>query len=185
MPKIPTLIIICGPPCTGKTTLSKRLSHKYNLPVLSRDDLKEVLFNNLGWSDANWFQRVSQASLDIMFLVIELFLKSKQSLIIDSTLDPKKVTAKFLKAKKKYRFNILQINCRTHGERLYRRYLSRSSKQHPGYVNHLRINELKPKLLRGHISRLQLPGEYVEFETTDFKRLSYKLIDQKIRELLA
>ena len=45
------LIIVTGAPGTGKTTLALDLSRRLGLPVLSRDDLKERLFDRIGWKD--------------------------------------------------------------------------------------------------------------------------------------
>ena len=42
------LIIINGAPCTGKTTLGRKLAKQLCLPFLSKDGIKEVLFDTLG-----------------------------------------------------------------------------------------------------------------------------------------
>ncbi len=66
------LIIINGAPCTGKTTLGRKLAKQLRLPFLSKDGIKEVLFDTLGWEDkefrvglihASWalFQRTCEA----------------------------------------------------------------------------------------------------------------------------
>ena len=48
------LIIILGPPATGKTTLGRRLAADLRLPFLGRDDFKERLFDRLGCRDREW-----------------------------------------------------------------------------------------------------------------------------------
>lgn len=47
MPSTP-LIVIVGPPASGKTALARRLATDLRLPLLSRDDFKERLFDTLG-----------------------------------------------------------------------------------------------------------------------------------------
>jgi shikimate kinase len=38
------MIIVTGAPGAGKTTLSKNLAGKFNLPVINKDEIKELLF---------------------------------------------------------------------------------------------------------------------------------------------
>src|SRR5687767_10053733 len=75
MPKN-VIIIISGAPATGKTTLGKKLSAKYNIPFISKDALKERIFDNLGWSDKAWSLKVSAASHRIMDYFIAEELKA-------------------------------------------------------------------------------------------------------------
>jgi predicted kinase len=45
------LIVITGLPGTGKTTLGRKLAEELALPFISKDDIKELLFDGLGWED--------------------------------------------------------------------------------------------------------------------------------------
>ena len=45
------LIIINGPPGSGKTHLGRFLARELWLPYFSKDGVKELLFDSLGWSD--------------------------------------------------------------------------------------------------------------------------------------
>ncbi|MFE7359159.1 AAA family ATPase [Streptomyces sp. NPDC057543] len=47
----PTVVIVSGPPGTGKTYLARQLATRLTLPWYSRDAIKESLFDTLGWSD--------------------------------------------------------------------------------------------------------------------------------------
>lgn len=44
----PQVIIINGNSCTGKSFLLKKLTEKLNLPFVSRDEFKEMLFDQIG-----------------------------------------------------------------------------------------------------------------------------------------
>lgn len=48
------MVIITGAPDTGKTTLSKNLTKKLNLPVINKDEIKDLLFDDLGIKDNEW-----------------------------------------------------------------------------------------------------------------------------------
>ena len=43
-------ILIAGLPAAGKTTISESLSQSLNLPVLSKDKIKELLYDTVGFT---------------------------------------------------------------------------------------------------------------------------------------
>ncbi len=59
-------IIISGPPGAGKTTIGKLLSKELSLPFFYKDEIKESLFDTLGWSDAEWSKKLGVASMKIL-----------------------------------------------------------------------------------------------------------------------
>jgi predicted kinase len=65
------LILISGFSCTGKTTLARKIAEKYSLPLISRDDIKESLFDSLGYSDREWSKKLGIASYDLLYFFTE------------------------------------------------------------------------------------------------------------------
>src|SRR5688572_27245108 len=61
------LIIITGSPATGKSTLAPRVASRYGSTLLTKDEIKEELFDILGTGDASWSRRLSDASFATMF----------------------------------------------------------------------------------------------------------------------
>ncbi|HWS64347.1 MAG TPA: AAA family ATPase [Steroidobacteraceae bacterium] len=55
------LMIILGCPASGKTTLARRLAAELTVPILSKDDIKEALFDVLGFADRERSRRLSDA----------------------------------------------------------------------------------------------------------------------------
>ncbi|MBE8523062.1 AAA family ATPase [Amycolatopsis sp. H6(2020)] len=51
MPSTPAVIVVSGPPAVGKSTLARELATRLTLPLLSRDAIKEALFDTLGYGD--------------------------------------------------------------------------------------------------------------------------------------
>jgi tRNA uridine 5-carbamoylmethylation protein Kti12 len=49
-----TLVLVTGPPTSGKTTLARPLAHHLDLPLLGKDAIKEALFDTLGTGDRAW-----------------------------------------------------------------------------------------------------------------------------------
>jgi len=66
-------VIVSGPPGAGKTTIARRLSEELRLPLITKDDIKESLFDSLGWSDREWSKRIGAATWELIFLLMERF----------------------------------------------------------------------------------------------------------------
>ena len=80
------MIIISGPPCSGKTALRERerVARHYALPVLGKDDFKELLFDGLGWSDRAWSQQVGGVSYDLLRSMTRELCKTGRPFIVES-----------------------------------------------------------------------------------------------------
>ena len=55
------LMIILGCPASGKTSLARRLAAELTVPILSKNDIKEALFDVLGFADRERSRRLSDA----------------------------------------------------------------------------------------------------------------------------
>jgi len=84
---LPLVLIVCGAPGTGKTTLARKLAPALRLPLIARDDLKESLFETLGWSTVAWSQRLGQATYELLYLLIERLLEARCSLLVETPFD--------------------------------------------------------------------------------------------------
>jgi len=177
------LIIISGPPCTGKTTIGKRIAKEFLLPLLSRDDIKESLFDSLGIKDREWSKQLGIASYKILYQVVGSLLQADQSFIVESNFKPEFDEERFLDLQKKYNFEILQIMCKTDGEILFERFKKRSESggRHPGHVDNQNYNEFKEVLLKGEHRALSLGSKVFEINTTDFDSIDYNSIFSTIK----
>jgi len=168
------MIIISGLPCTGKTTIGRKLSLKYNLPFISKDDVKESLFDSLGWKDREWSRKLGLATYPILYYFIEAQLKAGRSFIIESNFDPRFDNDNFMKLKESYKFDSLVIQCRTEGKILLDRFIKRSNsgQRHEGHRDHLNTDEFRDKLLAGDLEVLDVGGEVINLDTTDIQNIS-------------
>jgi predicted kinase len=181
------VIIISGPPCTGKTTLGKRLAEAFNLPFINKDEIKELLFERLGWRDRPWSKQLSLASYDLLFYFTESQLKAGNSLIVESNFNPEIDTRRFLDLKEKYGFVAFEIQCQADGEVLLERFKQRanSGARHPGHVDQVTINELNESLRKGKQPPLEIGATIFRIDTTDFSNIDYPSLYNTVNLLLS
>lgn len=178
------VIIITGPTCTGKSTLAKKISDKFQIPVISRDEIKESLFDNIGWKDREWSKKLGKASFELMYQSIKKMLNLKKPFIIESPLNDELDTPKFLSLKKQFDFYPIQINCKCNGKILFERFKQRSESgdRHPGHVDHLNYDEYKTELLKGSRIPLKIGGNLIDFDSTDLSKIDYENIFEQIEQ---
>ena len=185
-PHSPTVIIVTGLPCTGKTTLAERLAADMNLPLLAKDRIKEALFDSLGWSDREWSRKLGVATLRLLYMWMETELAAGRSFIVESNFKSDLATPIFLEMMERYPFSPFQIICLTDGPVLLERWKARSASdtRHPGHVEHLTLDEFAPLLIAGECVPLDIGGTVHTLDTTDFGTVDYSHLVSVLEESL-
>ena len=78
------LILITGDLATGKSTLAKKLSQSLNILHFTKDVLKEVLSDVIGFSNRQENKKLSIASVDIMKHIFTQYAFLEQDLILEA-----------------------------------------------------------------------------------------------------
>ena len=180
------IIVISGLPCTGKTTLGRKIAKEFWLPFISRDDLKELLFNSLGWQDREWSKKLGIASYDLLYYFLKTQVFAGKSLVLESNFMPKFDTNKFLDLQNQYNLNIFQIHCIADPAVLFDRFKNRaeSGERHPGHVDRLNYDEFQKTLEEGGYEIINIDSNIFEIDTTDFEKIEYQKLFEEIKSIL-
>ena len=171
----PTLIIVTGLPATGKTTLATTISERLTIPLFCKDDIKEILFDQLGPGDRARSRELGVSSIELLYYSAEILLKAGKSVMIESNFNPAFATKAFLELKEKYSPEIVQIRCFAQGEVVFERFKARaqSGNRHAGHMDNGNLEGLKPLLLQEKIEIVDLGGRFIDVDTTDFEKIDY------------
>jgi len=182
----PLLVIVSGPSCSGKSTLAQKISDKFQLPLITKDSIKELIFDNLGWNDREWSKKVGATSNKLLVYFLDAMLISKKPIIIESNFKKEFDTNPILEKLSKFGYIPLQIMCQCDGQILFERFKKRSEsiERHPGHNDSKNYDEFKETLLKGKLEPLEIGGETITFDTTNFATLDFDSIYTKIRQLI-
>jgi predicted kinase len=177
------VLIVTGPPASGKSTLGRRLARGLGLPFLSKDLFKETLFDELGWSDREWSRRLGGASMALLFRSAAALLEAGQSVALESNFYSEWDTPPLRQLAEKFACRFVQVVCTASGPTLLERYKRRivTRERHPGHTESEPIEETLSRLLNGHWDALDLDGPVIHVDTE--RQTPDHLVDAIVEEM--
>jgi predicted kinase len=184
-------MIVSGVSGTGKTTLARRLSTHFALPLVSKDMIKEELANVLGCADLLESIKLGRASIALMYRFAEAILKTHHSCIIESVFHPEISTQDLISLQDRCPFLALQIHCKAEIPIIVERWKQRleSGERHACHMDNVRIPDLINRLEQEQ-SQLELQptplihGHLIELDTTNLETIDYEQLFSRIRNIL-
>jgi predicted kinase len=79
----PTVLIVTGPPASGKSQLARAILARYSFVAIAKDVIKESLFDSLGATNAAESSRLSDASFALMFRMAAATLRGGASVLLE------------------------------------------------------------------------------------------------------
>ena len=161
------LIIINGLPGTGKTTIAKPLADTLGFSLISKDTIKEFLFDTIGVGDREWSKTLGKVSSEFLYSLADELLSKGHSVIIESAFEPTYAKLNIQKYIDLYNPEVFEIYCTTAKDVRRKRFQDRneSGARHVGHsdhANYLSENDEEPIEKFAPINL----GKLIEIDTT-------------------
>ncbi len=177
------IVIVTGPPASGKTTLAGAVAEETRLPLLAKDALKEILYDVLGAGDVAWSRRLGLATYPLLYHVAESQLRASRSFVLEANFASREATDELRRLGERAPFRALQLVCGADAEVLVERYLARASTRHRGHLDARRVDEVREAIaLHGE---LDVPGDVVRVDTTDWAAVDLPALVERARRWVA
>ena len=190
-------ILITGIPASGKSSMAEYLAEKLSLPVISKDTIKELMYDEIGFRSRDEKVRLGIASMRIMYYMAEQLMKCGQPFILENNFE--NISREGLLAiLEKYSYQAITVTLTGSYETIYRRFLerNRSPQRHRGHV----VNDCYPgkeeennvvpvsyeNFVSGIVNRgmdhFTANGPQIILDTTDFSKVDADGLLQKVME---
>lgn len=135
-------VLVAGPPASGKSTLAEALSRELRLPVFSKDSVKELLFDAVGFRSRAEKVALGTAGMEILYYFAQRLMEAGKPFILENNFE--NASAPGLRALLE-RYGYTAVTVRLTGDLrvLYSRYLEREKGpgRHRGHV----VNDRYPE----------------------------------------
>ncbi len=183
-----SIIFILGKAATGKSVLAEKILTELRIPVVSYDEIKETIFEQTGKTDDQTWHAISKASYDLMFNFFDNVLVSSNSVVVESNLNPETNLKTIQDLQQKHDAKIVQIKLLTDSEVLIKRLQGRVGKVHFCHKEEImegyNLEEMKKKLRKNNNPKIDIESAYIQVDTTDFKKINYQEIFDKIKNTI-
>jgi predicted kinase len=166
VPVPPDLVVVTGPPASGKTTLARAISAELGWPLFEKDAVKETLFDELGTGDREWSRRLGRATAALLLLLAEVEIDAGRSAVIEANFRPAGIGDRF--AGLTPRARVVQVVCSVDPVVLEERYRERAAQRHPGHLdtNAETLEAVLADVREGRYGPLPVDGPVLEVDTT-------------------
>ena len=129
----PWLLVVSGPPCSGKSVLARRLAQDTGWPICAKDAFKEILFETLGSGDADWSRRLSLAAFELQLAAAGIVVQAGASVLVEGNFRAAEHAGRLLDLPAR----LVQVACVADHALLEARHRARAAggARHPGHLD--------------------------------------------------
>jgi predicted kinase len=163
-----------------KSTTAKKISKDLNIVCFTKDDIKEILVDAIGYQTREENLKLSKATFFLMNHMAEQFLRHHKSMILESNF--KYHELKTLSQHKD--FDFLTIFMTGQVDVLYQRYCQRQGQRH---IAHRSVSLMSKDIFKQSMvpfDEQSLLGQTMKIDTSDFNDDTYHHILSKIKDFL-
>jgi predicted kinase len=152
-------IVVSGSPGAGKTALARPLAAELHVPLLSKDVVKEALFDELGIGDRLWSRRMGRASMAVLYRIAA----TTPAAVIEAVFH-RDVSIHDLQALEK---PLIELHCQLDPEVAIERFEQRADhERHPGHLDSRQPRNKLEELVEEGCRPLGLGGPLLEVDTS-------------------
>ena len=192
-------ILVTGIPASGKSTMARFLAEAFGLPVISKDRIKECMYDTIGFRSREEKVKLGTASMQIMYDLAEELMRSARPFILENNFENVSKEG-LLTILEKYEYKAITVTLTGDYKIIYQRFLERNRDpgRHPGHV----VNDCYPgskeinspvqisyeSFVEGITQRgmdsFTANGLQVILDTTDFGRLDREDLVRRIQDIV-
>jgi predicted kinase len=161
----PRLIVVTGPPATGKTGLARDLARRLAVPIIEKDTLKERLYEVFGHGE-ELEERIEDAALALLVSVVESQLRAGTTVLVESNFDGRQ-SETFRRLHREHPHDLVQVHCAKPAHEAAQSFAERSTsgRRHPGHRDRPEdAAEVRRDIEAGRYDPLDVPGELLRVD---------------------
>ena len=192
-------ILVTGIPASGKSTMAEFLAERLRLPMLSKDKIKEILFDDVGFASRSEKVALGISAMTILYYTARQLMKCGRPFILENNFENVSKEG-LLTILKKYKYKAITVTLTGDYKIIYQRFLERNRDpgRHPGHV----VNDCYPgskeinspvqisyeSFVEGITQRgmdsFTANGPQIILDTTDFGRLDREDLVRRIQDIV-
>lgn len=135
-------ILVTGIPASGKSCFAEKLQQKLGIPVISKDQIKEILYDTVGFRSRAEKVALGNAALEVMYDMAARMMACNQLFILENNFESHSVPG-LVKILEDHHYRAVTVRLTGDYEKIYQRFLERdrSGKRHRGHV----VNDCYPE----------------------------------------
>jgi len=174
------IILVAGYPAAGKSTFSRELSKRLNIPCFNKDVVKEVMSDGFGKENEDLLNRDKKASVATFMLMLhiaEQFLLTGNICILESNFQkhyplPETESKQHENLFEKYNCECLTFVFKGELDIISERYFNRDTERHWTHGRAADKSSIKNYCLTTRLGEFGI-GKVVIVDTTHFKDVNY------------